>query len=32
MDFKLTPEEEQKTADITSAAYDSWVLVNDYFS
>lgn len=32
MDFKLTPEEEKKTADITSAAYDSWVLVNDYFS
>ncbi|KAF5970868.1 Terpenoid synthase [Fusarium coicis] len=26
MDFKLTPEEEQKTADITSAAYDSWWL------
>ncbi|PNP59918.1 hypothetical protein FNYG_14764 [Fusarium nygamai] len=32
MDFKLTPEEEKKTADITSAAYDRWVLVNDYFS
>ncbi|RBQ68210.1 hypothetical protein FVER14953_21058 [Fusarium verticillioides] len=32
MDFKLTLEEEQKTADITSAVYDSWVLVNDYFS
>lgn len=32
MDFKLTKDEEQKTAAITSAAYDSWVLVNDYFS
>ncbi|UZP36774.1 hypothetical protein NXS19_004590 [Fusarium pseudograminearum] len=32
MDFKLTPEEEKQTSAITSAAYDSWVLVNDYFS
>ncbi|KAJ4253874.1 geranylgeranyl pyrophosphate synthetase [Fusarium torreyae] len=32
MNFKLTVDEEQKTANITSAAYDSWVLVNDYFS
>lgn len=32
MDFKLTEEEEQKTSSITWAAYDAWVLVNDYFS
>lgn len=32
MDFYLTPEEEQKTSLITWAAYDAWVLVNDYFS
>lgn len=32
MDFKLSADEEKKTAAITSAAYDSWVLVNDYFS
>lgn len=32
MDFKLTAEEEQKTSSITWAAYDAWVLVNDYFS
>lgn len=32
MDFKLTSEEEAKTAAITTAAYNSWVLVNDYFS
>lgn len=32
MDFKLTAEEEQKTSHITLAAYDAWVLVNDYFS
>ncbi|CAI6340763.1 unnamed protein product [Periconia digitata] len=32
MDFKLNKEEEKKTAAITQAAYDAWVLVNDYFS
>ncbi|KAF5627286.1 Terpenoid synthase [Fusarium tjaetaba] len=32
MDFKLSPEEDKRTANITSAAYYSWVLVNDYFS
>lgn len=32
MDFKLTAEEEQKTLSVTWAAYDAWVLVNDYFS
>ncbi|KAM0315332.1 hypothetical protein ACHAPQ_011604 [Fusarium lateritium] len=32
MDFRLSADEEQKTDHITSAAYDSWVLVNDYFS
>ncbi|KAJ5908816.1 terpenoid synthase [Penicillium taxi] len=32
MDFYLTEEEEKQTADLTRAAYDAWVLVNDYFS
>ncbi|KAJ5122064.1 hypothetical protein N7448_003195 [Penicillium atrosanguineum] len=32
MDFYLTKEEEKQTADLTRAAYDAWVLVNDYFS
>ncbi|KAM0267002.1 hypothetical protein ACHAPA_006390 [Fusarium lateritium] len=32
MDFRLSADEEKKTDHITSAAYDSWVLVNDYFS
>lgn len=32
MDFRLTKEEENKTSHITWAAYDAWVLVNDYFS
>ncbi|KAK8078753.1 polyprenyl synthetase [Apiospora phragmitis] len=32
MDFTLTPDETEKTAAITWAAYSSWVLVNDYFS
>lgn len=32
MDFYLTPEETEQTSSITSAAYDAWVLVNDYFS
>ncbi|KAF4984888.1 hypothetical protein FZEAL_41 [Fusarium zealandicum] len=32
MDFKLSADEVQKTAHITSAAYDAWILVNDYFS
>ncbi|KZF21949.1 terpenoid synthase [Xylona heveae TC161] len=32
MDFKLTEDETKSTARITSAAYDAWVLVNDYFS
>ncbi|KAI1771877.1 isoprenoid synthase domain-containing protein [Hypoxylon cercidicola] len=32
MDFSLDANEEEKTSAITSAAYDAWVLVNDYFS
>lgn len=32
MDFYLTEDESQYTAALTRAAYDSWVLVNDYFS
>lgn len=32
MDFYLTEEEQKQTADLTRAAYDAWVLVNDYFS
>ncbi|KAK6084429.1 polyprenyl synthetase [Seiridium cupressi] len=32
MDFTLNGDEVEKTAAITSAAYDAWVLVNDYFS
>lgn len=32
MDFYLTAEETAQTSSITSAAYDAWVLVNDYFS
>ena len=32
MDFKLDSEEERKTAAIKLAAYNAWVLVNDYFS
>lgn len=32
MDFKLNAQEEKKTQAITDAAYDAWVLVNDYFS
>ena len=32
MDFTLTADEIEKTSAITSAAYGSWVLVNDYFS
>ncbi|KAI1495578.1 isoprenoid synthase domain-containing protein [Biscogniauxia marginata] len=32
MDFTLDTDEEEKTSAITWAAYDAWVLVNDYFS
>lgn len=32
MDFNLTDNEEAELADITAAAYNAWVLVNDYFS
>ncbi|KAJ5753661.1 uncharacterized protein N7511_007814 [Penicillium nucicola] len=32
MDFYLTNEEEESISAITKAAYDSWCLVNDYFS
>ncbi|KAF5679617.1 terpenoid synthase [Fusarium heterosporum] len=32
MNFKLSKDEEEKMDAITSAAYDAWVLVNDYFS
>ncbi|KAM0347287.1 hypothetical protein ACHAPU_004806 [Fusarium lateritium] len=32
MNFKPSKEEEKKMAAITSAAYDAWILVNDYFS
>lgn len=32
MDFTLNDEEEEKTLALTWAAYDAWVLVNDYFS
>lgn len=32
MDFKLNKGEEEKTLAITQAAYNAWVLVNDYFS
>ena len=32
MDFTLTADETKDTSAITSAAYDAWVLVNDYFS
>ncbi|KAJ5523607.1 terpenoid synthase [Penicillium frequentans] len=32
MDFKLTEAEVEQTSAVTSAAYDAWVLVNDYFS
>lgn len=32
MDFALSDEESKETADLTRAAYDAWVLVNDYFS
>ncbi|KAI1175872.1 isoprenoid synthase domain-containing protein [Nemania sp. FL0916] len=32
MDFTLTDDETQQMRAITSAAYDAWVLVNDYFS
>lgn len=32
MDFKLTEAEIEQTSAVTSAAYDAWVLVNDYFS
>lgn len=32
MDFALTEAEIERTAVVTSAAYDAWVLVNDYFS
>lgn len=32
MDFKLTEAEIEQTSVVTSAAYDAWVLVNDYFS
>ena len=32
MDFALTKDEKSLTTTITNAAYDSWVLVNDYFS
>lgn len=32
MDFSLTEAEVKETSAITNAAYDAWVLVNDYFS
>ena len=32
MDFALTKDEEQRTSVVTNAAYNAWVLVNDYFS
>ncbi|KAI9727247.1 MAG: hypothetical protein M1828_006866 [Chrysothrix sp. TS-e1954] len=32
MDFALTKEEVSMTSTITNAAYNAWVLVNDYFS
>ncbi|USW55040.1 Putative polyprenyl synthetase, isoprenoid synthase domain superfamily [Septoria linicola] len=32
MDFSLTKSEEQDLSAVTSAAYNAWVLVNDYFS
>jgi len=32
MDFKLNKNEEEKTSAATQAAYNAWVLVNDYFS
>ncbi|KAI9710434.1 MAG: hypothetical protein M1828_002164 [Chrysothrix sp. TS-e1954] len=32
MDFILTEDQTSMTAAIESAAYDAWVLVNDYFS
>lgn len=32
MDFKLNENEIKSTLDVTIAAYNAWVLVNDYFS
>ena len=32
MDFRLTESEEKEVSHITIAAYNAWVLVNDYFS
>jgi hypothetical protein len=32
MDFYLTDEETKSISAITRAAYDAWVLANDYFS
>lgn len=32
MNFALSEDETAATAEITTAAYDAWVLVNDYFS
>lgn len=32
MNFALSEEESAETAALTTAAYDAWVLVNDYFS
>nr|USS30769.1 BFT [Nectria nigrescens] len=32
MDFTLNSSEEERASAVTQAAYDAWVLVNDYFS
>ena len=32
MPFTLTEEEKEATSELTAAAYNAWVLVNDYFS
>lgn len=32
MDFALTDYEKERTSAVTTAAYNAWVLVNDYFS
>ena len=32
MDFALTDGEKERTSAVTTAAYNAWVLVNDYFS
>lgn len=32
MDFVLSEKESEATSALTTAAYDAWVLVNDYFS